>query len=154
MSPMLRLLDLPLPVLAAMVVPQVAPDMLQVPDVPEGPSYIATGLLAVWVTLWFLDRIGKLPGRPQGERRNAAFTPEDRQLLARLVDSNSRLVEIEEKNSERTHRLYELLAFRDGDGIERFLKYLQEARDAHRVQRENNTLLKRVLQVVEKGGGI
>lgn len=128
MKPLALLLAVPVPALVAAVVPQVQPELL------EGlPGWVATGLLGVWVTLWFLDRVGKLPGRGSGER----FTSRDREKLDRLVH---------------------LFLFRgDEDGIERFPKFMQEARASDRelagLIRQTNQKLDRLIAVMERRPG-
>lgn len=127
MKPFADLFSLPVPALAAVVVPQIDPDLLG-----GLPGWLATGLLGVWVTLWFLDRVGRLPGRPEGERRAHVFTTDDRKKLEFVAD--------------RVERLNHLFLFRgDDDGIERFPKFMQEARAADRetvelLRRANNSL--------------
>lgn len=124
----MRLFTVPVPVFAAVLVPQLAPTLLE-----EGPGYIATAILGVWVTLWFLDRVGKLPGRPQGERRSASFVDADRKKL---------------------EELYHLFLRRgDDDGIERFPKFMQEARGSDmrvvELLTETNAKLERLVRTME-----
>lgn len=139
---MAKLLQVPVPPLAAVLVPQAAPDLVA----GDGPGYLAVLLLGGWIVLWFLDRIGKLPGRESGERRSAAFTPADRATIDELAG----LVRV---NAERNRKLYDLLAYRDDvDGVERFLKYLQEARKAHTMQAEILATLQKIRAELAKRG--
>jgi len=92
-----RVLDAPVPVAAAAL--QV------VPGIDAGNAGWFTGaLFGVWLVLWFLDRIGKLPGKPAGGV-HAGFHGEDR------------------RKAERVHSL---LATEDEDGVPRFLKHVIE----------------------------
>lgn len=147
---MLKLLEVPIPPIAAAVIPQVAPSF--VGGAPEGPGWVATFLLGGWVVLWFMDRIGKLPGRPQGERRStSAFTDKDRELLGRISADLSALVELEV--AAKTDKVYNLLATRDPeDGIERFLKFLQETKATRGLMVEIDHKLEEVLRHSRQGG--
>lgn len=126
----MRLLSVPVPLFAGVVVPQVSPELLD-----RGPGWLATALLGAWVTLWFLDRVGKLPGASRADSNGpgSAFKDEDRKKL----DS-----------------LYHLFLFRgDEDGIERFPKFMQESRvaDARVVEllTETNAKLERLITTME-----
>lgn len=111
-----HLLAMPMPFLLGAVVPQVDEHLLQ-----GAPGWVATAFLGVWVTLWFLDRVGKLPGRSEGDRRVHAFTTDDREMLRGL------------------HRLF---LHRDGeDGIERFPAFM---RDRKAAEAEVASLLRQV----------
>lgn len=93
-----RVLDVPVPILAAVA--------QAIPGMPEGgmPGWIMGALFATWLLLWFLDRIGKLPGRPRGGI-HAGFLAADRQ---------------------KADRVYSLLATEDDDGTPRFLRHVME----------------------------
>lgn len=92
-----RVLDAPVPVAAAVL--QV------VPGIDTGNAGWFTGaLFGVWLVLWFLDRIGKLPGRPQGGV-HVGYQPEDRR---------------------RVEKVHNLLATEDEDGVPRFLRHVIE----------------------------
>lgn len=88
------------------------------------PGWVLTALFGVFITLWFLREVGKLPG--QGTRATTpekGFTPLD---------------------GERLEKLYYLLAQRNEEGVERFLKLAQEQRAAHQVQRDILAELKKI----------
>ena len=98
-----RMLDAPVPIAVA-VVQGTAPDGL----VGGGPGWLMGALFGVWLVLWLLDRIGKLPGRvPNGV--HAGYQPPDR---------------------ERLNRVHDLLAWKDDDGVPRFLRHVMETHQA------------------------
>lgn len=128
------LLSLPVPIFSAVLIPQITPEL-----VDGMPGWVAVLLLGVWVTLWFLDRVGRLPGQPDKKfwEEAESFSKSDR---------------------ERLDKVYTLLAHRDDqDGIERFLKFLQESRISHKamddlvkLQSDTNIKLERLIQLLEK----
>lgn len=61
----MRILNLPLPVIAALLVPQMEPPQI------TGPGYLAAFFGGAWLVLWYLQQIGRLPGAGdrRGERR-------------------------------------------------------------------------------------
>lgn len=138
MWPMLRLLEAPVPIIAAAVVPQLAPILIGAEEVARGPGYLAVALLGAWVVLWFLDRIGKLPGRPQGERRNSAFTQSDHTMLKEIAT--------------RTQVVCELLATRDPDGVERFARFVQDSKRSQAQHAETNAMLQKILVILDERG--
>lgn len=74
---MAKLVEAPIPVVAAAVVPQfVSPEQW-----PEGPGWLAAFLMGVWVILWALDKMGRLPFK--GDRADAKLVIE---LPAEHVD--------------------------------------------------------------------
>lgn len=121
------MLSLPVPPIAVAVAQTIPPEVFM--GIPDA---LLPFIVGAWVVLWFMDRIGRLPGRPKNERRNASFTPEDRELLTQLVDNHAMLTQLS-ADREKLQALYNLLAHRDDqDGIERFLRFMQESRKAHR----------------------
>lgn len=150
----MKLLEWPIPPVAAAVVPQVAPTIVA----PEGPGYLATAILGAWVVLWFLDRIGRLPGRPLGERRTESFTTSDRALLMEIGASLQRSEKArmsEREVLEHMERLYNLLAYRDHeDGIERFLKFMQDTKVAHKTIDEICDRLRLIEEGLQRRGVI
>jgi len=71
----MRALNIPLPVIAALLVPQ-----MEAPHV-TGPGYVAAALGGAWLVLWWLEKIGRLPGGSGGERRGHTFGDRDRARL-------------------------------------------------------------------------
>lgn len=71
-----RLFGLPLPILAAAAQLQVMPGV-------SGPGWFMGAVTAVFVVLWFLNAIGRLPGAT-GERRTTCFNEKDREKLAEV----------------------------------------------------------------------
>jgi hypothetical protein len=61
----------------------------QVPGIAAGeqttPGWVAAAFVGVWVTLWFLDRIGKLPGAAKTEAPQLVVVEPDK-LRELLVD--------------------------------------------------------------------
>lgn len=105
----MKVLGLPIPILVAVILPQVDKPPTDVP----GMSLGTTGSLilgTVFLVLWFLNAIGKLPGNGANRRRQA-FTSEDRAQVQKITD---------------------LLAERIGDdGLERYLVQAQQTREIH-----------------------
>lgn len=114
-------LSIPLPIAIMVGVPfqSALPD-----GFPAPTGSLATLLLGAWIVLWFLDRIGKLPGGGS----DVGFTDADR---------------------HRLNSLHSLLSHRDDDGIERFLKFIQDSRTSQaatlREAQRTNELLERLI---------
>lgn len=105
---MVKLLSLPVPILVALILPQFDKPP---PDVPGMSSGTAGSLIlgTVFLLLWFLNAIGKLPGNG-GNRRSQTFTNADRAQVKKVAD---------------------LLASRNDDGVERYLVQAQQTREIH-----------------------
>lgn len=102
----MKMLTLPIPMIVAVVMPQI--------DKPEAGMTPGTAgsliLGTVFLLLWFLNAIGKLPGNGS-DRRTHAYTSADRAQMTKLTD---------------------LLAERIGeDGLERYLIQAQQTREIH-----------------------
>lgn len=112
---MIRFLEIPLPILVAMIAPQI--DKPPSGDSLMGaPEWVSVFLAGVFVVLWLLNAIGKLPGA-HGERRKVSFTDEDRATLHEAL--------------AKSKKLSELLATRNDDGMERILVMAQQTRETH-----------------------
>lgn len=129
MVPMLKSLSIPIPPIAVGALQMTTPGLSE-----SGPGWLATLLLGVWVTLWFLREIGKLPGKAEPPAVPfGGFDDEDR---------------------KRLEALYHLLAFRDDkEGVERFLKYMQEARASHATMQSIDARLAELARAIERGHG-
>ena len=108
----IRLLDVPLPIILP-VAQGVLPDF-----VTEGAPDWVMGLIAgVFLVVYLANIYGKLPGKPMNGG-NGGISNGDRKMLAQVA--------------QETKRLTELLAWRDDDGMERFLltaKHTKESRE-------------------------
>ena len=93
------LMQFPAPAFLAAAVPQVAPQLVE-----GAEGWLAVFLLGVWVTIVYLEKIGKLPGgKPE--------TPTPI-LLSFNADDARRLKEV-----------HGLMTFRREDGTERFVHH-------------------------------
>lgn len=88
----MRLLNLPLPILTAVFVPQLEP-----PQVTT-PGYIAAAMGGAWLVLWYLQQIGKLPGAPERRASDQAVT-EKLDVLADQVDAVHKIVTREDADA-------------------------------------------------------
>lgn len=88
----MKLLQLPIPVLVAVAQIDVPPEMA------TGPAWVSVFLAGVFVVLWALNAMGKLPGGGS-ERRAVSYTPADRDrdqvVLARLTEIHEIVTEKE-----------------------------------------------------------
>ncbi len=110
----MKLLGLPVPILLAVVLPQVDKPPVDVPGMSAGTAGSLV-LGTVFLLLWFLNAIGKLPGNGANRRTNA-FTNADRAQVKKITD---------------------LLAERIGeDGLERYLIQAQQTREIHECMTE------------------
>jgi len=75
----MRLLNAPVPVLMAILAPQIEP-----PDMST-PAWVAAIIGVAYVLLSYLNWIGRLPGAT-GERRTRSFTDADRAMLTETHD--------------------------------------------------------------------
>jgi len=100
---------MPVPILLAVAAPQVSPQ-----DIPGAPVWASIVLGTVFVVLWFLNAIGRLPGQ-NSERRAASFTDKDRECLA--------------VTHAYAKKVAELLGARDDDGLERYLLHAKMTKD-------------------------
>ena len=76
----MRILNLPLPIFTAILVPQIEP-----PGTSDGPAWAAAFFAFAFSLGWFLDRYDKLPGT-SGNRRAGGYVDEDRkQATAQAV---------------------------------------------------------------------
>ncbi len=104
----MKLLSLPVPIIVALILPQVDKPPVDVPGMSSGTtSSLILG--TVFLVLWFLNAIGKLPGNGSN-RRSQAFTSADRAQVKKVTD---------------------LLAWRNDDGVERYLVQAQQTREIH-----------------------
>lgn len=71
----MRLLNLPLPIFAAVLAPQVEP-----PGAAQAPAWMAAFFAGIFTLGWFLEKWGKLPGT-SGDRRAPGFGDADRTHL-------------------------------------------------------------------------
>lgn len=62
------------------------PQTLPVEAFNNLPGWVATAFLGVWVTLWFLDRVGRLPGQPKGNYVDITGHIRDEKLITLLVE--------------------------------------------------------------------
>jgi hypothetical protein len=106
----MKLLALPVPVLLAVTLPQL--DKPMPPETGMAPGTAGSLILGtVFLLLWFLNAIDKLPGGKSADRREQSFTKTDRAQMQKLTD---------------------LLAERIGeDGLERYLLQAQQTRETH-----------------------
>lgn len=96
-------------------------------NVPPGaPGWVLTALFGAFITLWFLREIGKLPGQKASN-------------------------DLSDLDSERIEKLYYLLAQRNDDGIERFLKLAQEQREGRDIQKQILAELKKITKAIKNG---
>ncbi len=109
---MMKLFNLPIPVVVALILPQVSAGKVDAPgSIPGAPAWASIVIATVFLLLWFLNTIGRLPGTNGGtNRRSANFTAEDRLQLKKVAD---------------------LLATRNDDGMERILVMGQQTREIH-----------------------
>lgn len=73
----MRLLNLPIPVIAAVIAPQIEPPTMST------PAWVAAIVGVAYVLLSYLNWAGRLPGA-NAERRMQTFTEEDRSRLAEV----------------------------------------------------------------------
>jgi len=110
---LIRLLDVPLPIILPIVAQSVLPD-----SVTEGAPDWAMGLIAgVFLVVYVANMYGKMPGRPVNGS-NGGISNGDRKVLAQVA--------------QETKKLTDLLGHRDDDGMERFLltaKHTKESRE-------------------------
>jgi hypothetical protein len=92
----MRLLNLPLPIFAAILAPQVEP-----PGMSPMPAWVAAIAAWIFVLGWFLQQWGKLPG-VSGERRSTCFCDEDRRKLTEMHG----IVTAEDDNLPRWRRVW------------------------------------------------
>lgn len=129
---MRSLLTSPLP---AAVLGAVAP---QIEAPASAPTWVTTALFGVFVTLWFLAQIGRLPGASEERRspQSLAMSDRDRSAINRAI-----------KQLDKVHGL---VATRSSeDGIERFLAHHQITREAHDVLRslaDNHAILQGLVE--------
>ena len=109
----IRLLDIPLPIILPIVAQSVLPD-----SVTEGAPDWVMGLIAgVFLVVYLANIYGKMPGKPVGGG-NGGINGGDRKMLAQVA--------------LETKKLTEMLAWRDDDGMERFLltaKHTKESKE-------------------------
>ena len=110
---LIRLLDVPLPIILPLVAQGVLPD-----SVTEGAPDWAMGLIAgVFLVVYVANMYGKMPGRPVNGS-NGGISNGDRKVLAQVA--------------QETKKLTDLLGHRDDDGMERFLltaKHTKESKE-------------------------
>ena len=75
---MLRILNAPLPIITAVVMQEIPQPMMT-----GGPGWAVAVLTGIFIVLWFLNAIGRLPGA-SGDRRTASFRDEDRARLVKV----------------------------------------------------------------------
>ena len=80
----MRLLNLPLPIFAAILTPQ-----LETAAQSPTPGWVAAVAAWIFVLGWFLQQWGKLPGA-NGERRTHMFTPQDRARMEAIYGAVKR----------------------------------------------------------------
>ncbi len=108
-----KLINAPVPIVVALILPQVVGKPDSAPLIPGGPQWAGIVVATVAVLLWFLNAVGRLPGTNGGtNRRGASFTEDDRIQLRKVAD---------------------LLATRNDDGMERILVMGQQTREIHEV---------------------
>lgn len=107
-------------VAAVMSIPQAIPPLAN----EVTPGWVAVFLFGAWCALWWAREAGRLPGQRSTEQIEESFRRVDR---------------------DRLEKLYYLLAQRDDEGIERFLKFAQEARYSWKTQER----MLKVLQSIE-----
>lgn len=108
-----KMLALPLPIYAAAIIPQVAPEA-----VDGGPGWVAVFLLGAYVTIWYLNQIGRLPGGAGvNDRRKSGFQDDDRESLQKL--------------KREVGEIHAMLGHRGEDGIERFLTFVRKVSDTN-----------------------
>jgi len=82
------ILGAPAPFLLGVIVPQTLPDF-------TNDGTVATLLLGVWVTLWFLDKIGKLPGKvKQDEEQDKILKVILRDLTHKIDEMSKAITEL------------------------------------------------------------
>lgn len=74
---MMRLLNLPIPVFAAILVPQIEPPQM------SAPAWVAAIIGVAYVLLSYLNWIGRLPGAT-AERRAGGYGDDDRARLVKV----------------------------------------------------------------------
>ena len=75
---MLRVLNAPLPIITAVVMQEIPQPMMT-----GGPGWAVAVMTGVFIVLWFLNAIERLPGA-RGNRRVASFHDEDRARLQEI----------------------------------------------------------------------
>jgi len=88
--------QMPIPFLLGVVVPQTLP----LDAFSNLPGWVATAFLGVWVTMWFLDRVGKLPGQTQGTKVDIHAHIRAERLTDLLVDLTKKVDSLGEAVTE------------------------------------------------------
>ena len=101
---MIRILDLPVPLIAAIA-------SLQLPDgvIERTPGYVIGAGSAIFLIVYVLKAMGKMPGQSEDERE-VSFTDEDRVLLVSLAAA---------------------LTTEDSEGFQRFNKMNERVKETH-----------------------
>lgn len=74
----MRLLNAPVPIIAAIAAQELAPPRV------EGPAWVTAALAGAFLVLWFLDKAGRLPFS-SSERRTGGYTDTDRAIAATVA---------------------------------------------------------------------
>lgn len=129
-SVFVKALALPIPLLAGIFYVAVPSDqgdaMQQGLSAPQGPEWLIGAVAGIWLVVWLLDKLGKLPSGGPDRRRGPKFEEDDRKAIQ---DTLTHVVASSRESQpafRKMEQLHGLLTFRsDDDGIERWLRHHQ-----------------------------
>lgn len=110
----------------------------------QGPEWLIGAVAGIWLVVWLLDKLGKLPSGGPDRRRGPKFEETDRRAILDIASGVTQLGQDFKTESARWNDLHNLLTFRSGeDGIERWLKH-------HQTTNESKAILERLVAMTEE----
>lgn len=143
---LVRVINAPVPVLAGMVYFNADQLPNGGPSSPSGgPEWLIGAVAGIWLVVWLLDKLGKLPTGGVDRRRGPKFEDEDRKALRDTLTQVVSFTRTGQQDSKKIDDLHNLLTFRsDEDGIERWLKHHQVMNDTRVLISELSKMTKEV----------
>lgn len=124
----MKLLTAPVPVFAAAIVPQLPTEL-----VDGAPAWVLAMAVVGWVVVSVLDKLGRLPQGANGSTR-PGFTAADRRVASEIRTDLTAAKDAAQKT-------YDLLAWKDDDGIPRYLSHVMQTRHTVEEQRKLTRLI-------------
>lgn len=110
----------------------------------QGPEWLVGAVAGIWLVVWLLDKLGKLPGNGGVDRRRGPkFEEEDRAAIRGTLEGVQKLREHLHAEAAKHSQFHQLFTGRSDDGIERWLIH-------HQVTRETKTIVQELVKLTQE----